>query len=113
MINQQLAKTLDYFTLGDLKVFSVNVKKSLFYGLINLVMGICSNGAIINLLIKETETSSNSIWFFKIMENWLNSHNNCDYEDIVILADNVITHKIKEINTILENLVINNVFVSL
>ena len=64
-------------------------------------MGICSNGAIINLLINETVVWLNFIWFLKIMKNWLDSHNNFNNEDIVILLYNKIIHKNKETKEIL------------
>ena len=45
-------------------------------GSVSMIMGICSNGSWINLIINKTINSNYFEWFLKIMGNWLNTHDN-------------------------------------
>ena len=67
-------------------------------------MGICSNGAWISFLTKETINSANFEWFLKIMKDWIKSHNNFGFNDTLILLDNASIHKSKETKVIIEKL---------
>ena len=87
-----------------IKGAAIECKNAPFLGSISWIMGICSNGAWVSFLIKETINSRNFVWFLKIMKDWLNSHDNFGYDDVVILLDNASIHKSKEAKIMIERL---------
>ena len=60
---------------------------------VSTIMGICSNGSWINLIVNDTIDSTKFVWFIKIMWNWLRSNDWFGYSQVAILLDNWAVHK--------------------
>ena len=87
-----------------IKGIPIECRNSPFSGSISLVMAICSNGAWISFVLNETINSDNFIWFLKILHQWLSSHNNFDYSDVILMLDNWAFHKSSISKTFILNL---------
>ena len=77
----------------DIKGKSIETKNISFTGSISWVLAILSNGSWIWFFGSSFVDSDSFMWFIKIMENWLNYHNNFGYEQIHLLLDNCSVHK--------------------
>ena len=71
----------------------VEVKNQSFTGSMSWILAIWSNGSWIWFLSNNSIDSDRFIWFIKIMNKWLNSHNNFGYDNINLLLDNCSFHK--------------------
>ena len=73
----------------------IEAQNAAIEGSVSMIMGICSNGSWINLIVNKTINSNYFEWFLKIMWNWLNTHDNFWYSQVMVLLDNWAIHKSK------------------
>ena len=66
----------------------VEVNNSAISDSANLIMGICSNGSWITMILNETTDAARFIWFLKVMSRWLKSNDCFGYSKVAIILDN-------------------------
>ena len=82
----------------------IELKNSPFYGSVNLVLAIYSNGAWISFITNKTIDSLYFLWFINILDSWLKSKNNFKYEEIMLILDNWSFHKSLQTRELLRKL---------
>ena len=82
----------------------VEVNNSVISDSANLIMGICSNGSWITMILNETTDAARFIWFLKVMSSWLKSNSCFGYSKLAIILDNWAIHKSMATRRILQEI---------
>ena len=74
-----------------------------FAGSMNIVFAICSNGSWMAMLSNDTLTADRFMIFLKILKTFLIENNNFEFKKIMLLLDNLQSHRTNKVINMCQN----------